>query len=201
MIQPLIWSEYFLDGANALNSAWIIVLLHSGNYTVVPKGRIFFVFLSQIAIYCSSTVMWIYWKRFPKFMQRIAIHKRNSDRFRALADSIQDAIIEADSTWHIMYVNRRALELFGFEDEYSFIGDTKIFDLFTIQSALKVPTSFDQTHKVIEMVGLRADKTEFPAEVVFTSYRIGDKLRHSAVVHSIAKRKNLEHILDNGTVS
>ncbi len=203
-VKPLIFGFYFFFAANAVNIGWAFVL------TVLslddpPKSRVISVFFSQFSVCVLSALLPMYYKRLPGYLNRLKIHKQNSDRFKAITNSFHDSIIEIDNQSLIWYSNPAAYTVFGYTDEQ---GNPLEFPLLITDL---MPPRFRDHHtqgmkrfletgngilmnrkEPIEMIGLKKDGTEFPIEITLSHYHIGESVRFTAIIRDISKRKRLE---------
>lgn len=144
--------------------------------------------------------------RGQKEMRQIAEHTANLDaseaRYRVVTDSASDAIMTVDQSGKILYINRTAKKVFGYEAE-EMIGE----DLVMI-----VPESFRAVHRksieryllngsrsltwqAVELPALRKDGHEFSIEISFGEYDDGDQKLFTAVIRDITERKLAEEAL------
>jgi len=125
-------------------------------------------------------------------------------RIRGLADSAVEAIISADSDGNIIYWNRAAQSIFGYQEE----------EVLGMSLALLMPQRYRDAHreglarfgttgephvigKILELHGLRKDGTEFPLEASFSSWKTGEGTFYSSIIRDISKRKWAEQELTN----
>ena len=143
-----------------------------------------------------------YYKKLPQFMERLAMHKRNSDRFRAIADSIHDAIVEYDSDGTIWYANRGAIRMFGYTDLLGENFGDLLAHPMNIEHMARVKevarTGLNRFTQIepIEVTGIGVSQNRFPIEITLSAYEIttdaGSTWRFTALMRDITKRKKLE---------
>ena len=125
--------------------------------------------------------------------------KNSEERFRSVAQSASDAVLCFDSNGRIIFWNPAAETIFGY-------SSTEILGkrLNTL-----VPKRYRSTYarrmnqlilnektslvgKTLEMVGLRKDGSEFPAEVSFSAWEAQGKVFFTNIVRDITQRKQAE---------
>ncbi len=122
--------------------------------------------------------------------------KSSEERFRALTESANDAIISADSAGNITYWNPSAVKIFGYgEDEVAGRSLTII-----------IPARFQEAHKnglsrlantgesrlcgrTVELCGLRKDNTEVPVELSLSQWQSGGSTFFLGIIRDITERK------------
>ncbi len=120
-------------------------------------------------------------------------------RFRAIAESSIDAIITSDPRNILMFCNKAAENMFGYTQAELLgqPGDILLPERFrernraSIQHALQTQELY-LSGKPIEVVGLRKDGTEFPAEASVTTFTIGNDVYFTSTIRDITERKKLE---------
>ncbi len=123
-------------------------------------------------------------------------------RFRAVAQSSYDAIIIADQSGTILFWNKGAKDIFGYESEET-VGQPLI---------LLMPERYRQAHQeglerystrgetrilgeTVELSGLRKTGEEFPLELTLSAWKEDDKLFFSGIIRDISQRKQDEEAL------
>jgi PAS domain S-box-containing protein len=123
-------------------------------------------------------------------------------RFRAVAQSSHDAIIIADQSGTILFWNKGAKDIFGYEGEET-VGQPL---------TLLIPARYRQAHQnglercrttgetrilgeTVELSGLRKTGEEFPLELTLSSWREEDRLFFSGIIRDISQRKEAEAAL------
>jgi len=127
-----------------------------------------------------------------------ALHE-SEERFRSVVETATDAIITVDSNGSIVVWNRAATQVFGYgydeiigrsfsqllpEDiqEQHVVGVLKAFESGVLPSPLNIS----------EVVGLKKDGTEFPAEIAFGVVMQKEVRLITAIVRDITERKLIE---------
>ncbi|WP_202080552.1 PAS domain S-box protein [Caldalkalibacillus salinus] len=123
-------------------------------------------------------------------------------RFESVVQTAQDAIILADQHMEVIYWNRGAETIFGYQAN-EVLG--KKLDII-------IPDQYREAHKkgierylktgekkvlgrTIELSGLRKDGVEFPIELSLNSWRMGHKEYFSSIIRDITERKQSEEKL------
>lgn len=120
-------------------------------------------------------------------------------RFRAIAESSTDAIITSDRNNIFLFCNKAAETMFGYRQEELIgqSGDILLPERFqernrtSIQYALQ-KGSLNLSGKPIEVIGLKKDGTEFPAEASVTYFKIDNDIYFTSTIRDITERKKLE---------
>lgn len=126
--------------------------------------------------------------------------KFTEERFRAIADTANDALISIDSNSRIVFWNRAAEGLFGYSASQALGLDIDLI----------VPMKHRQAHKqglaayiktgrpstiigqTAELVGLRKDKSEFPLELSVAVWKIGEDTFFTGIIRDITERRHAE---------
>jgi PAS domain S-box-containing protein len=123
-------------------------------------------------------------------------------RFRAVAQSSHDAIIIADQSGTILFWNKGAKEIFGYDSEET-VGQplTRLmperyrkphqdgFDRYTKTGTTRI------LGETIELHGLRKSGEEFPLELTLSTWREGERIFFSGIIRDISHRKAAEEAL------
>jgi diguanylate cyclase (GGDEF)-like protein/PAS domain S-box-containing protein len=129
--------------------------------------------------------------------------KDSEERFRAVSDTAQDAIVMVDSSGTVSYWNRAAERTFGYTQGEA-IGKG-------VHQWLAPPRYREKAHaamhafsttgrggilgRTVEMAALRKDGVEFPIELSVTSMLLADQWHAVATIRDITERmRNLEQI-------
>ncbi len=120
-------------------------------------------------------------------------------QFRFIANSASDAILSADAQGTIIFWNRGATAIFGY-DEDEILGQPltrlipKRFHDAHSQAMQRVLTTGEMRliGQMVEVVAQRKDGAEFPLEISLSSWTIDSKHFFSAVARDITARKNNE---------
>ena len=120
-------------------------------------------------------------------------------RFRAVAETANDAVITADRHGNIVYFNRAAEGIFGYT------SDEAVKQPLTVL----MPERFRRDHKeglqrflatgevrvvgkTVELAGRRKDGVEFPMELSLATWKIGDEAYFTGLVRDITRRRQAE---------
>ncbi|MDH4100942.1 MAG: PAS domain S-box protein, partial [Nitrospirota bacterium] len=131
--------------------------------------------------------------------------RENEARYRLLHETAFDGIIIADEDGRIIDCNPSAHEIFGCKETMP--PNTRLIDL--------MPESYRERHvagfthflktgesriqgRVVEVEGLRMDKTVFPLELIVKSFRVNDKTYFSGTIRDITEKKQAE--LENARI-
>ncbi|MBF8272251.1 MAG: hypothetical protein HW380_1356 [Magnetococcales bacterium] len=158
------------------------------------------VFQSGAEDYVSKPINW---DLLRQRMRRILRHKASfialrekEEQIRLATDSQSDAIITADSHGNIVFWNRGAELIFGYAKE----------DVLGRPLTMLMPSRFANQHteglaqvretgrvklsgRLLELLGLRRNREEFPMEISITHWHAGKKMFFSAVIRDISERK------------
>ncbi|MFQ5615751.1 MAG: diguanylate cyclase [Anaerolineales bacterium] len=125
--------------------------------------------------------------------------RASEERFRAVVETANDAIITADSRGNIVSCNSSAQVMFGYSvDEVNGQPLTLIMPeryRKGHQNGLKRVVSGGESNiaeKTVEWVGIRKGGSEFPLELSLTTWQAGGKVFFTAIVRDITKRVQAE---------
>ena len=125
---------------------------------------------------------------------------RNSEeKFRALSDTANEAIVSADSSGQIVYLNKATESSFGYA----------IKEMMGKPLTILMPEKFHAAHqagfqhfvatgethvmgKTVELMGQRKDGTEFPLELSLTTWNTPDGQFFTGVMRDISRRRRGE---------
>lgn len=127
--------------------------------------------------------------------------KMLEERYRAITETVVDAIISIDEEGHIIICNPATKKIFGYEDEI--IGS----NITTL-----MPERFRNAHqsgmnrylntgipriigRTVEVVGMKKDGIEFPIELSLSTWRTDERCYFTGIIRDITERKQMEHIL------
>ncbi len=200
-IKPLVYALYLLAAASGLNSGVNAFMSFSGKQAI-PWERAPAILFAQMAVVIFAYVATHYYRRLPEFIERAELHKRNSDRFKAIADSIHDGIIEYCGEGIIWYANSSANEMFGHSEllgeNFADLLDPPI-SLSHMREVKQVASTginrFKHQKEAIQMIGVGVSGNKFPIEVTLSAFKISEEhgpWRFTALVRDISKRKELE---------
>lgn len=126
--------------------------------------------------------------------------KFTEERFHAIADTANDALISIDSNSRIVFWNRAAEDLFGYSASEALGLDVDLI----------VPKKHRQAHKqglaayirtsrpstiigqTVELTGLRKDKSEFPLELSVAVWKINKDTFFTGIIRDITERRRAE---------
>jgi PAS domain S-box-containing protein len=114
--------------------------------------------------------------------------RASEGRFRALTQSINDAVVSTDTAGVIVFWNKSAQAIFGYTEAEA-VGQPL---------TLLMPEPFQDAHvgKVIELVGRRKNGAEFPLELSLAAWHTEQGLFFSGVLRDITRRKKSEAALE-----
>ncbi len=124
------------------------------------------------------------------------------ERFRAVAETANDAIVSADSFGNITYFNKAAESIFGYPAP----------DVLGKPLTVLIPGRYHDAHgrglarylstgearvigKTVELAGKRKDGSEFPLEFSLASWMAGKQTFFTAMIRDITERKLTEEKL------
>ncbi|MGH7831575.1 MAG: sensor histidine kinase, partial [Candidatus Binatia bacterium] len=125
--------------------------------------------------------------------------KASEEKFRAVAETANDAIVSADSNGNITYFNSGAERMFGYSG-----GDAVGKPLTVLmperfhprhQEGLKRFLSTGEARvvgKTVELVGRRKDQTEFPLELSLASWKNDTETFFTGILRDITDRKRAD---------
>ena len=126
----------------------------------------------------------------------------SEERFRSVAEKASDSIIYIDSRGEIIFWNKAAERIFGYnEDEVVGQLVTMIMPERYRADHQKGVERFIETGvfkmggKAIELVGLRKGGKEFPIELSLSSWKISEDIFFTAIIRDISDRKHTEEVI------
>lgn len=128
--------------------------------------------------------------------------QESEERHRSVVESAPSAVIVVDEDIKIISWNRSAQHSFGYEAEE--VKDKSVALLVperyreTFLRRLNQPPSIHQTRHnggQMELHGLKKDGSEFPAEVLLSSWQTQTGRYFSAIIRDLTQQKNLEQQL------
>lgn len=125
--------------------------------------------------------------------------KESEESFRSVAETANDAIISIDSYGKIIFWNHAAENIFGHAAEEA-VGRLVTFIM---------PEGFQEDHqnglerfiktgkpkvigKMVELVGLKKDGSEFPLEITISNWNAKDETVFTAIIRDITVRRQAE---------
>jgi diguanylate cyclase (GGDEF)-like protein/PAS domain S-box-containing protein len=123
-------------------------------------------------------------------------------RFRSLAETANDAIINIDRDGKIVFWNRAAEMIFGYSTA-EVIGESlgiimpKVFFPAHEQGLQRVVLTGESKNigKTVEVTGIRKDGSEFPLSLSMATWRVGEEVFFTGIGRDISERKRLEEEL------
>ena len=131
------------------------------------------------------------------------IGQASGPALRAVADSVEDAIISANPESCIAFWNAGATRLFGWSEEEA-VGEqlTKLMPERLHESHLAGIERFDRTGEArivgrgaVEVVGQRKNGEEFPVELTLAAWDHDGERWYTAVLRDITERKRAQEAL------
>ncbi len=123
------------------------------------------------------------------------------DRFRAVTDSANDAIVSVNRRGEIAFWNLRAQQVFGYE-EHDALGQPltllmpERYRLDYAEELARLLTGESRwVGRTVELAGLRRDDSEVPVELSLSTWTSGHELYYTAVIRDITERKQAAEIL------
>lgn len=124
--------------------------------------------------------------------------KESEEKFRSVSQSAADAIISIDSSGKIIFWNKAAEEMFGYQ-----VGEILGKPLTTI-----MPERFHKAHcqgmnrivlggesnlvgKTTEFIGLRRGGNEFPLELSLSMWKVREEIFFTGIIRDITERQSM----------
>jgi len=128
--------------------------------------------------------------------------RESEERFRSVADSAINAIVVANGKGNIILWNNAAENIFGYSKEAALGRPLTIL----------MPQRFQDSHrrgmarflstgkssvlgKNVELVGMRKDGSEFPADISLASWKTGEEVFFSGIIRDLTERDRAEKAL------
>ncbi len=125
--------------------------------------------------------------------------EHSEERFRSVVETAIDAIVTVDSNGKIIFWNQKAELMFGY----------KAAEMFGQPVAMIMPERYRQAHQrglsraasrkkakvagnILELIGLRKDKGEFPLELSLANWETKEGIFFTAIIRDISERKRAE---------
>jgi PAS domain S-box-containing protein len=203
-IKPLVQVTMCYVGLSVLRAALNGVVLH---WPVYEIQAIIFFLDAHLVIGLATLGIWYLLRKDDSIFVRMARHKRNSDRFQAMAESTRlTGMIEFDQGSNIWFVNPAAARIFGYG-----YGDDNVSELVGEKFTILMPEETKTDHldcvnqfldtgewpwmkgdRPDEKVGVRKNGERFDMEITMSGYNLGGSWRFLAIIRDITYRRNLE---------
>ncbi|WP_256403808.1 PAS domain-containing sensor histidine kinase [Halorubrum salinum] len=178
-------------------NVWFLFLI---SLEQLPAGELVVLNLNRAAIFMAAGVLLGYYA--TGLQAREHQLELSENRFRALTENSSFAVISIDDTSTIRYANDATEDLFGYSTT----------ELVGKPLTMLMPPRFRETlsHNLtdgrqtvdwdaLELAGMHADGDEFPVEVSFGEYVVGDDHLFTGVIQDISDRKAAEEQLRSHT--
>ena len=119
------------------------------------------------------------------------------DRFRAVTDSANDAIVSVDAEARIVFWSRRAQTVFGYSEQEA-IGQPLSMLIVESDGEIRryLASGDDQwLGRTIELTGRRLDGDPVPLELSLSTWKSGDAAFYTAVIRDITERRQSQEAL------
>ena len=119
------------------------------------------------------------------------------DRFRAVTESANDAIVSVDAAARIVFWNRRAQKVFGYAEEDA-IGQPLSMLIAESDGEIRryLASGDDQwLGRTIELTGRRRDGGPVPLELSLSTWKSGAAAFYTAVIRDITERRQSQEVL------
>jgi len=132
-----------------------------------------------------------------------SLRREYDNRLRGVINSAMDAIITIDDSFQVQLINPAACKMFGITEAEALAGTIERFipERYRHRHNLQVQ-SFGQSgipsrhlEAAREIVGLRADGTEFPAEASISQVTVNGKKLFTVVIRDQTSRRRIEKAL------
>ncbi len=127
---------------------------------------------------------------------------QSEERYETLLSTANDAIISTDKKGNIIYLNKKAEQIYGYSKEeilgksIAIITPAEIWE--TAQRAFQ-SSDGSTPGKVIESVGIHKNGTIFPVECTVSGFKRDGEYNLTLIARNITRRKNLEKELQQYT--
>ncbi len=126
----------------------------------------------------------------------------NEERFRKIAESIQDGMIIVDQDSLITYWNRAAERMFDYTSAeamgrswYELLTPVRFHDMFRQNAAQFRETGQGPSiGRTIELAGVRKGGEEFPVEASFSAVSINGRWHGTGIVRDVSERRRAEAV-------
>jgi PAS domain S-box-containing protein len=113
----------------------------------------------------------------------------SEQKFRLIAESVNNAIITFDEAELVVYWNKSAKRIFGY-DESEVLGKPFILGMGEKENNWNIGKNIS-----VEMQGVRKNGKEFPLKVSYSSWEIGEKKFHTAIARDVGPYRATEQKL------
>lgn len=217
-IEPVVWGMIrnlaylvlaliLLSTVRWFFNAWV---LHYPWYQVQTS---IYLLDAHLGIAIATFGFWYLIRKENNIFTRMARHKRNSQRWEAMAESMRlTGIVEFDEGSNIWFVNPAMHRIFGYDWRDG--SADRPPELLGEKVTILMPESRKQGHLdeinlfletgrseimealyPTEKIGIRKDGSEFPMEITMSAYKLSESYRFVAVIRDISYRKKLETAL------
>jgi len=128
--------------------------------------------------------------------------RESEERFRAVVESAHDAIITADALGNIVFWNRAAQVIFGYQAEQVLGRSATLLMPEKYREAhsrslerLRLGGDFSYVARTRELEGLRRNGKEFPLELSLAAWKVPQGTFFTAIIRDITNRKRVEEAL------
>ncbi len=171
--------------------------------TEKPRPILRFVLLIYGFIFCLISYF-SYWVS-RVFRQRDKMELdliESEERFRAVAETALDAVISADRHGNIIFWNRGAKNIFGYDEKEVLGKSLTVLMPARYQEAHKkgiqrfyVTGKSELLGKTVELGGLKKDGSEFPLELSVSPWKVEKGIFFTGILRDISERKKNERII------
>jgi len=126
--------------------------------------------------------------------------KESEEKFRAISNAANDAVIMMDDMGNTTYWNRAAEKIFGYKgdeiigkDFHMVLAPANYHEAY--RKGMEIFRNTGQGNavgKTIELAGLRKDGGKFPLELSLSSVKLNEKWNAIGIVRDITNRKDME---------
>jgi PAS domain S-box-containing protein len=119
------------------------------------------------------------------------------DRFRAVTESANDAIVSVDADARIVFWNRRAQTVFGYTEQESLGQPLSMLIVESDGEIRRYLASGDDQWlgRTIELTGRRRDGNPVPLELSLSTWKSGGAAFYTAVIRDITERRQSQEAL------
>lgn len=124
---------------------------------------------------------------------------RSEERYRTLLETANDAIISTDKNGTIIYFNKKAEELFGYDREEVIEQHITALVPGDIWEGAKLSITGSKQGKMLESRGIKKDASTLPVEYTLAVFEKEGEYNLTVIARDISKRKRLELELQDYT--